>query len=113
MKTPFLAVFGDPASSRRPGIPTCQHGVFLRKLSSSIILARALWTKRLDVFIRKGQRESCGTTLAATERLELLQEWMRIVEGAQHITQRYTLTEFKEAAEIDPDLLRSCCPDEG
>jgi hypothetical protein len=31
----------------------------------------------------------------------------------QHITQRYTLAEVKEAAEIDPDLLRSCCPDEG
>ncbi len=31
----------------------------------------------------------------------------------QHITQRYTLAEIKEAAEIDPDLLRSCCPDEG
>jgi predicted pyridoxine 5'-phosphate oxidase superfamily flavin-nucleotide-binding protein len=30
----------------------------------------------------------------------------------QHITQRYTLAEVKEAAEIDPDLLRSCCPDE-
>ena len=30
----------------------------------------------------------------------------------QHITQRYTLAEIKEAAEIDPDLLRSCCPDE-
>ncbi len=31
----------------------------------------------------------------------------------QHITQRYTLAEVKEAVEIDPDLLRSCCPDEG
>ena len=31
----------------------------------------------------------------------------------QHITQRYTLAEVKEAAEIDPDLLRSCCPDNG
>ncbi len=31
----------------------------------------------------------------------------------QHITQRYTLAEVKEAAEIDPDLLRSCCPDVG
>ncbi len=31
----------------------------------------------------------------------------------QHITQRYTLAEVKEATEIDPDLLRSCCPDEG
>ncbi len=30
----------------------------------------------------------------------------------QHITQRYTLAEVKEAAELDPDLLRSCCPDE-
>jgi predicted pyridoxine 5'-phosphate oxidase superfamily flavin-nucleotide-binding protein len=29
----------------------------------------------------------------------------------QHITQRYTLAEVKEAAEIDPDLLRSCCPE--
>ena len=29
----------------------------------------------------------------------------------QHITQRYTLAEVKEAVEIDPDLLRSCCPD--
>ncbi len=29
----------------------------------------------------------------------------------QHITQRYTLAEIKEAAELDPDLLRSCCPD--
>lgn len=31
----------------------------------------------------------------------------------QHITQRYTLAEVKEAAEIDPDLLRSCCPEMG
>jgi len=31
----------------------------------------------------------------------------------QHITQRYTLAEVKEAVEIDPDLLRNCCPDEG
>ena len=31
----------------------------------------------------------------------------------QHITQRYTLAEGKEAIEIDPGLLRSCCPDEG
>jgi hypothetical protein len=29
----------------------------------------------------------------------------------QHITQRYTLAEIKEAAGIDPDLLRSCCPE--
>ncbi len=29
----------------------------------------------------------------------------------QHITQRYTVAEIKEAAELDPDLLRSCCPD--
>jgi predicted pyridoxine 5'-phosphate oxidase superfamily flavin-nucleotide-binding protein len=28
----------------------------------------------------------------------------------QHITQRYTLAEVKEAVEMDPDLLRSCCP---
>ena len=31
----------------------------------------------------------------------------------QHITQRYTVAEIKEAAELDPCLLRSCCPDEG
>ena len=31
----------------------------------------------------------------------------------QHITPRYTLAEVKEAAEIDPDLLQSCCPDKG
>ena len=31
----------------------------------------------------------------------------------QHITKRYTLAEVKEAIEIDPDLLRSCCPDVG
>jgi predicted pyridoxine 5'-phosphate oxidase superfamily flavin-nucleotide-binding protein len=31
----------------------------------------------------------------------------------QHITQRYTLAEVKEAVELDPDLLRSCCPDGG
>jgi len=31
----------------------------------------------------------------------------------QHITPRYTLAEVKEAAEIDPELLRSCCPDQG
>jgi len=31
----------------------------------------------------------------------------------QHITQRYTLAEVKEAAELDPELLRSCCPDQG
>jgi len=31
----------------------------------------------------------------------------------QHITQRYTLAEVKEAIEIDPNLLRSCCPGEG
>ena len=29
----------------------------------------------------------------------------------QHITQRYTLDEIKQAAKLDPDLLRSCCPD--
>ncbi len=31
----------------------------------------------------------------------------------QHITQRYTLAEVKEAVELDPDLLRSCCPEGG
>ena len=31
----------------------------------------------------------------------------------QHITQRYTLAEVKEAAKIDSALSRSCCPDEG
>ncbi len=31
----------------------------------------------------------------------------------QHIAQRYTLAEVKQAVELDPDLLRSCCPDEG
>ena len=31
----------------------------------------------------------------------------------QHITQRYTLAEVKDAAELDPELLRSCCPDQG
>ncbi len=30
----------------------------------------------------------------------------------QHITQRYTLAEVKEAVKSDPDILRSCCPSE-
>ncbi len=30
----------------------------------------------------------------------------------QHIPQRYTLAEVKDAIETDPNLLRSCCPDE-
>lgn len=29
----------------------------------------------------------------------------------QHITQRYTPEEMKEAAALDPSLLRTCCPD--
>ena len=29
----------------------------------------------------------------------------------QHITQRYTIEEVKRAAALDPELLRTCCPD--
>ncbi|MEE9394007.1 MAG: pyridoxamine 5'-phosphate oxidase family protein [Planctomycetota bacterium] len=31
----------------------------------------------------------------------------------QHISQRYTPAEFKKAVELDPELRRSCCPDNG
>ena len=54
-----------------------------------------------------GRRDATGR-LARHKPLKII-PW----NCPQHITQRYTLAEVKEAAEIDPDLLRSCCPDEG
>ena len=78
-----------------------------------------------DTDIRTKQRPVDSIVVLAADRLARLDPWLDAIDDAtvgidveafdwncpQHITQRYTLAEVKEAVAIDPDLLRSCCPD--